>query len=169
MEKEAYRMPSSAAGTSQRPSAALTGLTSTLPLPSSTILSCAATSGLACSRVTSNLSWKILASEKEVGKASEQTLEPLSRVPAEEETWRNLTDFTNAECFPQARGLVLHRPLLEQLFEHGRLCAIVDGLHVGAAGISLHLDEILQSPHPAHTQKHVSQCTYCLLIWCFTI
>lgn len=56
--------------------------------------------------------------------------------------WQNLTNFTNAECFPQASGLVLHRPFLEQLFEHGRLCAIVDGLYVGAAGITLHLDEI---------------------------
>ncbi|KAK2490683.1 hypothetical protein MC885_017242 [Smutsia gigantea] len=40
------------------------GLTSTFPLPSSTILSWAATAGLACSSVTSNLSWKALAAEK---------------------------------------------------------------------------------------------------------
>lgn len=49
------------------PWGAVIGLTSTLPLPSSTILSWAATSGLSCSRVTSNLSWKTLAAEKGLG------------------------------------------------------------------------------------------------------
>lgn len=58
----------------------------------------------------------------------------------------SLTNFTHAERFPQTHGLFLHRPLLEQLLEHGRLGTVIDGLHVGAAGVALHPDEILWVP-----------------------
>lgn len=66
-----------------------------------------------------------------------------------------LTDFTHAERLPQTHGLFLHCPLLEQLLEHGRLCPVIDGLHVGAAGVALHPDEVLWVPPTP--KGHVSQ------------
>lgn len=76
----------------------------------------------------------------------------------------NLTNFAKAKYFAQACSLVLHGPFLEQLFEHGRLSTIIDGLHVGAAGITLHLDEILRHPHKKARQAGHAEG---LLIWYF--
>lgn len=139
--------------------------TSTWPVPSSTILSCAATSGWACINEASNFScvtWAkenmmikqyykdtVIRSNLYVGLFSFKIWRLLCYMcvcvsfPSSEFT-ATRTDPSFCVHFSQTLSLVFHSPPLEQLLEESWLCPIIHCLHICSDRVVFRFNEVLR-------------------------